>query len=59
VLQSAPLAERLSWGALALVLAFKNLVAEIAIAPMSAQRSVISDQVAAGLVRVPVFLVTA
>ena len=62
VLQSAPpLLNGLSWGALALVLAFCVIsAAEIAIAPMSgATIGDLSDQVAAGLVRVPVFLVTA
>jgi len=60
-LQSAPpLLNGLSWGALALVLAFCVLsAAEVAIMPGSgAAMGDLADQAAAGLVRVPVFLVT-
>ena len=61
VLQSAPpLLNGLSWGALALVLAFCVLsAAEVALMPGSgATIGDLADQAAAGLVRVPVFLVT-
>jgi signal transduction histidine kinase len=61
VLQSAPpLLNGLSWGALALVLGFCVLsAAEVAIMPGSgATIGDLADQAAAGLVRVPVFLVT-
>jgi hypothetical protein len=60
-LQTAPpLLNGLSWGALALVLAFCVLsAAEVAIMPGSgAAMGDLADQAAAGLVRVPVFLVT-
>ena len=61
-LQSAPpLLNGLSWGALALLLAFCILsAAEIAIMPGSgATLGDVADQATAGLVRVPVFLITA
>ena len=61
VLQAAPpLLNGLSWGALALVLAFCVLsAAEVAIMTGSgATIGDLADQAAAGLVRVPVFLVT-
>ena len=61
-LQSAPpLLNGLSWGALALLLAFCVLsAAEVAIMPGSgATVGDLSDQAMAGLVRVPLFLMTA
>ena len=61
-LQSAPpLLNGLSWGALALVLAFCVLsAAEVAITPgAGATAGDLADQAMAGLVRVPVFLITA